>query len=114
MHFRLSFALCHVYACSTRSVSIPAPVYCKGWHDIFADVRSVDADIVCSRAKNHYEPGGVGLSESATQMDQQQVNTSLKAYRRGFKPVHMKQFTRMYFSVSPIRFISRVADVSLQ
>lgn len=25
----LSFALCHVYARSTRSVSIPAPVYCK-------------------------------------------------------------------------------------
>lgn len=24
----LSFALCHVYARSTRSVSIPAPVYC--------------------------------------------------------------------------------------
>lgn len=26
---QLSFALCHVYARSTRSVSIPAPVYCK-------------------------------------------------------------------------------------
>lgn len=25
----LSFALCHVYARATRSVSIPAPVYCK-------------------------------------------------------------------------------------
>lgn len=25
----LSFALCHVYARSTRSVSIPAPVYCE-------------------------------------------------------------------------------------
>ena len=25
----LSFALCHVYAKATRSVSIPAPVYCK-------------------------------------------------------------------------------------
>src|SRR5438128_1092075 len=25
----LSFALCHVYARSTRSVSIPAPVYCR-------------------------------------------------------------------------------------
>lgn len=24
----LSFALCHVYARATRSVSIPAPVYC--------------------------------------------------------------------------------------
>jgi eukaryotic translation initiation factor 2C len=26
---QLSFALCHVYARATRSVSIPAPVYCK-------------------------------------------------------------------------------------
>ena len=25
----LSFALCHLYARSTRSVSIPAPVYCE-------------------------------------------------------------------------------------
>lgn len=25
----LSFALCHVYAPCTRSVSVPAPVYCK-------------------------------------------------------------------------------------
>ena len=25
----LSFALCHVYARCTRSVSIPAPVYCE-------------------------------------------------------------------------------------
>ncbi|TFL04091.1 hypothetical protein BDV98DRAFT_563547, partial [Pterulicium gracile] len=38
----LSFALCHVYARSTRSVSVPAPVYY--------------ADIVCSRVKNHYDP----------------------------------------------------------
>ena len=28
----LSFALCHVYARSTRSVSIPAPVYCECFH----------------------------------------------------------------------------------
>ncbi|KAJ7904588.1 argonaute-like protein [Mycena olivaceomarginata] len=51
----LSFALCHVYARSTRSVSIPAPVYY--------------ADIVCSRAKNHYDPQGtVDFSDSATQV----------------------------------------------
>ena len=25
----LSYALCHVYARATRSVSIPAPVYCE-------------------------------------------------------------------------------------
>lgn len=28
----ISFALCHVYAAATRSVSIPAPVYCEFQH----------------------------------------------------------------------------------
>lgn len=31
----LSYALCHVYARATRSVSIPAPVYCNA-HSIFS------------------------------------------------------------------------------
>ncbi|KAJ7283579.1 argonaute-like protein [Mycena rebaudengoi] len=82
----LSFALCHVYARSTRSVSIPAPVYY--------------ADIVCSRAKNHYDPQGtVDFSDSATNVDSQQADTSLEAFRRGFKPLHQSQSTLMYFSV---------------
>ncbi|KAF7352729.1 Argonaute-like protein [Mycena venus] len=81
----LSFALCHVYARSTRSVSIPAPVYY--------------ADIVCSRAKNHYDPQGtVDFSDSATQVDEGQAASSLEAFRRGFKPLHTSQSTLMYFS----------------
>ncbi|KAJ7754236.1 argonaute-like protein [Mycena maculata] len=81
----LSFALCHVYARSTRSVSIPAPVYY--------------ADIVCSRAKNHYDPQGtVDFSDSATQVDDGQAASSLEAFRRGFKPLHQSQSTLMYFS----------------
>ncbi|KAJ7129589.1 Piwi domain-containing protein, partial [Mycena epipterygia] len=81
----LSFALCHVYARSTRSVSIPAPVYY--------------ADIVCSRAKNHYDPQGtVDFSDSATQVDDAQATSSLEAFRRGFKPLHQSQSTLMYFS----------------
>ena len=39
---QLSFALCHVFARSTRAVSVPSPVYY--------------ADIVCSRARTHYNP----------------------------------------------------------
>ncbi|CAK5279472.1 unnamed protein product [Mycena citricolor] len=39
---QLSFELCHVYAKATRSVSIPAPVYY--------------ADLVCGRAKFHFDP----------------------------------------------------------
>ncbi|KAJ6539414.1 argonaute-like protein [Mycena capillaripes] len=81
----LSFALCHVYARSTRSVSIPAPVYY--------------ADIVCSRAENHYDPQGtVDFSDSATQIDDGQAASSLEAFRRGFKPLHNSQSTLMYFS----------------
>ncbi|KAK7470584.1 hypothetical protein VKT23_002008 [Stygiomarasmius scandens] len=81
----LSFALCHVYARSTRSVSIPAPVYY--------------ADIVCSRAKNHYDPqAGLDLSESATNLDSAQAETSLDAFRRGFRPLNNVQKYLMYFS----------------
>ncbi|KIJ20240.1 hypothetical protein PAXINDRAFT_68597 [Paxillus involutus ATCC 200175] len=81
----LSFALCHVYARSTRSVSIPAPVYY--------------ADIVCSRAKNHYDPqGGVDFSDSATQADTAQAEGTLEAYRRNFKPLHANMASLMYFS----------------
>lgn len=79
----LSFALCHVYARSTRSVSIPAPVYY--------------ADIVCSRAKNHYDPqGSFDFSDSATQADD--ASTTLENFKRGFKPLHQKMATVMYFS----------------
>ncbi|PBL02679.1 argonaute-like protein [Armillaria gallica] len=79
----LSFALCHVYARSTRSVSIPAPVYY--------------ADIVCSRAKNHYDPSGsVDYSESG---DGSKADESLDAFKRGFKPLHAAQSKLMYFSV---------------
>ncbi|KIM90880.1 hypothetical protein PILCRDRAFT_811377 [Piloderma croceum F 1598] len=81
----LSFALCHVYARSTRSVSIPAPVYY--------------ADIVCTRAKNHYDPqGGVDFSDSATQLDDNQATTNLEAFKRGFRPLHPNMTTVMYFS----------------
>jgi len=81
----LSFALCHVYARSTRSVSIPAPVYY--------------ADIVCSRAKNHFDPdAGVNLSDSNTQMDDEQVDTSLQNFQRSFKALHPNTALNMYFS----------------
>ncbi|KAF8883149.1 ribonuclease H-like domain-containing protein [Gymnopilus junonius] len=69
----LSFALCHVYARATRSVSIPAPVYY--------------ADIVCARAKNHYTPGtDLDLSETATQVSH--AEGQLQAFRAGYKPLH--------------------------
>jgi eukaryotic translation initiation factor 2C len=59
----------------------------------------LDADIVCTRAKNHYDPqGGVDFSDSATQLDDGQATTTLEAFQRGFKPLHPNMTTVMYFS----------------
>ncbi|KAF8974495.1 argonaute-like protein [Flammula alnicola] len=85
----LSFALCHVYARSTRSVSIPAPVYY--------------ADIVCSRAKNHFDPNEqwdlIGTDDGAS-VDTNRAADALDKFQRGFKPLHAAQKTLMYFSVN--------------
>ncbi|EMD40762.1 hypothetical protein CERSUDRAFT_111347 [Gelatoporia subvermispora B] len=82
----LSFALCHVYARSTRSVSIPAPVYY--------------ADIVCSRAKNHYDPmaGNLHFSDEYSQTDTLSADKQLEHFRASFKPLHDKMKRLMYFS----------------
>jgi len=81
----LSFALCHVYARSTRSVSIPAPVYY--------------ADIVCARAKNHYDPkASLEFSDSVSQVSGPQALSSLEAFRKQFKPLHANTQLTMYFS----------------
>jgi len=80
----LSFALCHVYARSTRSVSIPAPVYY--------------ADIVCSRAKNHYDPNQ-NLDFSGESTDQNSnVEDQLETFKSSFKPLHKTMKFHMYFS----------------
>ncbi|KAI0375597.1 argonaute-like protein [Pilatotrama ljubarskyi] len=81
----LSFALCHVYARSTRSVSIPAPVYY--------------ADIVCARAKNHYDPeGNMDLEGSGAPLDDAQKKSALDAFKAGFKPLSAAMRKVMYFS----------------
>ncbi|KAG1840437.1 Piwi domain-containing protein [Suillus subluteus] len=81
----LSFTLCHVYAWSTRSVSIPTPVYY--------------VDIVCSHTKNQYNPqGNVDFSDSATQLNSAQAEGTLEAHKHGFKPLHANMQNLMYFS----------------
>lgn len=95
----LSFALCHVYARATRSVSIPAPVYCKriiGRIEELPPETSLDADIVCSRAKNHYDPEGtLDFSEESTSADAQ---ATLNNFKARFQKTHTRQALRMYFS----------------
>ncbi|KAJ7642858.1 argonaute-like protein [Mycena rosella] len=86
----LSFALCHVYAGSTRSVSIPAPVYY--------------ADTVCARAKIHFDPLGASFSDSGAT----EASTNLEAFKNDYLPLHNEQTNRMYFSVSFV-FVFRSA-----
>lgn len=76
----LSFGLCHVYARATRSVSIPAPVYY--------------ADIVCERAKNHYNPS-VGYHS----VDETETTTSggEQRYEDLYEHTHASMRYKMYF-----------------
>ncbi|KAJ7932831.1 argonaute-like protein [Mycena leptocephala] len=78
----LSFALCHVYAGATRSVSIPAPVYY--------------ADTVCARAKIHFDPFSRqgAWSESGTT----EASQNLEAFKKDYLPLHKDQTVRQYFS----------------
>jgi hypothetical protein len=98
----LSFALTHVYARATRSVSIPAPVYCACLRS-FPQVTYnnpfllTDADIVCSRAKNHYPPGGFD-TETGTQASH--ISDLLEMHKRAYMPLNPKQANFMYFMVS--------------
>jgi len=87
----LSFALCHVYARCTRSVSVPAPVYY--------------AHNVCSRAKNHYDPQQSQrlfdsdiVTEATTHASAEtSARGSGNEYQRGFLPTHENMARVMYF-----------------
>lgn len=60
---------------------------------------TLDADIVCSRAKHHYDPEkGLELSggsDSLENIDQQ--NAMVEQYRAAFKPLHPEMGRVMYF-----------------
>ncbi|TEB24718.1 hypothetical protein FA13DRAFT_1907530, partial [Coprinellus micaceus] len=58
---------------ATRSVSIPAPVYY--------------ADIVCARAKTHYDPNQGGLFSDSGTVTSQGAAQNLQAFRAHFKPL---------------------------
>jgi len=75
-----SFTLCHVFARSTRSVSIPAPVYI--------------ADTVCSRAKHRFNPdSAINLSGTASSAAE-----TLQRYKEEYKPIHQNMRELAYFS----------------
>ncbi|KAK0445319.1 Piwi domain-containing protein [Desarmillaria tabescens] len=80
----LAYTLCFTYARSTRSVSIPTPVYY--------------AHIVCSRAKTHYDPQGT--SSSIVSGGSQTREETLAQHRGQYQEVHNAQAKRMYFMVN--------------
>ncbi|KAG7439281.1 eukaryotic translation initiation factor 2C [Guyanagaster necrorhizus] len=82
----LAYTLCFTYARSTRSVSIPTPVYY--------------AHIVCSRAKTHYDPQAA--PSSVVTGGSQTREETLDKHRGQYQPVHDIQSKRMYFMVSDV------------
>ena len=104
----ISFSLCHVFARSTRSVSIPAPVDCKrgslhfdkiNHSRLFVFFFFQDAHLVCSRAKHHYAPGGdLDFSDTATQASSS-AEIQLEAHKTAYKPLHKNQASVMSFMV---------------
>lgn len=85
-------------------MSIPAPVYCSSLSQPLPPQRvlticpEIDADIVCSRAKNHYDPEdtrGFQLSESGD-TEGTQGSSVLQRYKDGFKPLNATTARNMY------------------
>ncbi|KAJ7184245.1 argonaute-like protein [Mycena filopes] len=78
----LSFALCHIYAKATRSVSIPAPVYY--------------ADLACARGKFHIDPeSDMDIDGSITSGGQNAFNLDL--WMAAFQGIHPNVQGAMYF-----------------
>ncbi|PAV23570.1 argonaute [Pyrrhoderma noxium] len=75
------FALCHIYARATRSVSIPAPVYY--------------ADILCSQTAYHFPPD-MNFTDENSEVDGE---FDLELWRNAFQPLHQRLYmnTPMYF-----------------
>ncbi|KAH9992241.1 argonaute-like protein [Russula compacta] len=86
----ISFALCHLYARCTRSISVPAPVYY--------------ARNVCTRAKTHYDPQQrrrLFEPDTATETTDAPGSETTKdisgELREGFQQTHERMAKMMYF-----------------
>ncbi|KAF9257187.1 Piwi-domain-containing protein [Marasmius fiardii PR-910] len=85
----LCYGLCHVFARSTRTISIPTPV--------------AYADIVCARAPNHYKSSSAMSEIESTATGGR--DTTLERMRADFKPIHRAQLTRTFFTVGVVFFV---------
>ncbi|KAJ7170423.1 Piwi domain-containing protein, partial [Mycena crocata] len=78
----LSFALCHIYARATRSVSIPAPIYY--------------ADLACGRGKFHVDPKFDNDFAGLTENDHNEY-FDLELWIKAYNAVHARMQNSMYF-----------------
>ncbi|KAL0567403.1 hypothetical protein V5O48_014595 [Marasmius crinis-equi] len=78
----LCYGLCHVFARSTRTISIPAPV--------------AYADLVCARAPNHYKSSSAMSDIESTTTGGR--DRTLDRMRADFKPIHQNQERRTFFT----------------
>lgn len=96
----LSFALCHIYAKATRSVSIPAPVYCAQLlspsHFVLSP--SADADLACARGKFHFDPSAdMDIEGSTTSGGKEGDVFQLDPWQNAFEPVNDSIKGSMFF-----------------
>jgi eukaryotic translation initiation factor 2C len=55
-----------------------------------------DADMVCSRAKTHFDPAEHLTFDASTVVS---GSSNLEAFKDGYKPLHANQQKAMYFAV---------------
>ncbi|KAJ7582604.1 ribonuclease H-like domain-containing protein [Mycena floridula] len=79
---QLAYALCHCYSRATRAVKIPAPVYY--------------ADLICSRAKFHYEPD-LDVSDVMSSDTSESAELTFQAFKAGFASIHKNLAKTMYW-----------------
>ena len=61
---------------------------------------TLDADIVCSRAKTHFDPTGDAFFSDSGTVSSQGAAAQLVLFKDNFKPLSAFAQNRMYFSVS--------------
>ncbi|KAJ7168225.1 argonaute-like protein [Mycena crocata] len=79
----LSFALCHIYAKATRSVSIPAPVYY--------------ADLACARGKFHIDPASDMDLDGSTTSGGQGEEFNVNRWKAAYGAINKQIQASMYF-----------------
>lgn len=57
-----------------------------------------DADIVCARAKNHFDPQAEQPINFSDSLEEKGASTSLENYKKNFKALHNTTALSMYFS----------------